>query len=506
MGALIDRSVWIILIVLTVYACKRLTQYHLHKISLRRHGCSTLPKYPHKDPILGLDLFYNFIKSIQDGNTIAPDMRRHEENGKTYEANSWGSTMIFTMDASNMQTMFTSAFDNFTVASLRYGPSIPLLGSGIFTTDGRQWQHSRDLIKPIFARAQISNLDAFEKHVKRMIDSLPRDGSTIELQQYFKLLFLDQSTEFIFGESADTLLGKESDSDAHQLRTGFDNAMSCIHTRWFLGKFSFLLGPQLEYRRTCAKVHTVVEKYIDKSIQKYRSRVAKEVQEERGQKCVLLDELVQAGVERMDIRDQVLGVFFPARDTTAIGVGNVFFYLARYPDVWKKLRTEALAVDQPLTFESLKSLKYLSYVINETFRLVLPASRTLRTCVKTTVLPHGGGPDGMSPILVQPGTQIDTNFRAMHLDTSIWGHDAAIFRPERWEGMKPLWQYIPFLGGKRMCPAQQMVLTETAYVIVRMLQEFSDIENRDPVKEYVEAYIFTMESKNGVRVSLTPAK
>ena len=116
------------------------------------------------------------------------------------------------------------------------------------------------------------------------------------------------------------------------------------------------------------------------------------------------------------------------------------------------LRAEVLAIEQPLTFEYLRSLKYLRYVINEgmsvspsfdfnyfvsdalgycinyrteyakallALRLVLPASRTLRTCLRTTVLPSGGGPTGTAPILAQPGTQTDTNFRAMHLDPSI---------------------------------------------------------------------------------------
>ncbi len=56
-----------------------------------------------------------------------------------------------------------------------------------------------------------------------------------------------------------------------------------------------------------------------------------------------------------------------------------------------------------------------------------------------------------------------------------------------------------------MCPAQQMVLTQTAYVVVRILQEFQELENRDPETEYVEAFTFTMESKNGVQVGLVPA-
>lgn len=68
-----------------------------------------------------------------------------------------------------------------------------------------------------------------------------------------------------------------------------------------------------------------------------------------------------------------------------------------------------------------------------------------------------------------------------------------------------MWEYIPFLGGKRMCPVQQMVLTQMAYVVVRILQEFQGLENRDSQTEYVEAFTFTMESKNEVLVGLVPA-
>ena len=46
-------------------------------------------------------------------------------------------------------------------------------------------------IKPIFARAQISGLAHLEKHVMRMIDSIPRDRSTIDLQPLLKFLVRD---------------------------------------------------------------------------------------------------------------------------------------------------------------------------------------------------------------------------------------------------------------------------------------------------------------------------
>ncbi|PQE29625.1 cytochrome P450 52A12 protein [Rutstroemia sp. NJR-2017a BBW] len=52
------------------------------------------------------------------------------------------------------------------------------------------------------------------------------------------------------------------------------------------------------------------------------------------------------------------------------------------------------------------------------------------------------------------------SFGSMHIDPTIWGPDAKLYRPERWEGRKQDWNYIPFLGGRRICPAQQNVLTD----------------------------------------------
>lgn len=102
---------------------------------------------------------------------------------------------------------------------------------------------------------------------------------------------------------------------------------------------------------------------------------------------------------------------------------------------------------------------------------------------------------------MQPGDQVDMTFSAMHLDPDIWGPDANIFRPERWDGLKHSWEYIPFLGGRRICPAQQNVLMEVACILVRLMQTFSVCVNRDECLEYAEAMVFTLESGNGVQVA-----
>ena len=92
---------------------------------------------------------------------------------------------------------------------------------------------------------------------------------------------------------------------------------------------------------------------------------------------------------------------------------------------------------------------------------------------------------------------------ALHQDEDLWGPDAAMFRPERWEHARPVWTFIPFLGGPRTCPAQQMVLTQEAYVLVRLVRAFERIETKDP-HPWTEARRIGFLSKHGVKVSLTP--
>ena len=88
-----------------------------------------------------------------------------------------------------------------------------------------------------------------------------------------------------------------------------------------------------------------------------------------------------------------------------------------------------------------------------------------RIALCDTALPTGGGPTGTSPIFVKKGSVVTTSFYALHCLRHIYGPDADIFRPERWQKMRPAhWSYIPFGGGPRVCIGQQLTLTEVGYV------------------------------------------
>ncbi|EEU43758.1 uncharacterized protein NECHADRAFT_45546, partial [Fusarium vanettenii 77-13-4] len=70
---------------------------------------------------------------------------------------------------------------------------------------------------------------------------------------------------------------------------------------------------------------------------------------------------------------------------------------------------------------------------------------------KDTTLPRGGGKDGNSPILIPKGSSTAFSVHIIHRRKDIRGPDANEFKPERWEGRRVGWEYVPFNGGPRIC-------------------------------------------------------
>lgn len=125
-------------------------------------------------------------------------------------------------------------------------------------------------------------------------------------------------------------------------------------------------------------------------------------------------------------------------------------------------------------------------------------------CLKDTTLPLGGGPDGKSPIFVQKGDVVQVNKSVMHRDKDVWGEDADEYRPERWENLRPFWNFVPFGGGPRRCPAQLLVTTEASYLIARFARRFKSLASAD-AKPYVPVMRVGPVNTNGVKITAVPA-
>ncbi|TGO34693.1 hypothetical protein BHYA_0186g00240 [Botrytis hyacinthi] len=289
-----------------------------YRLAARKAGCAMPVKYWHKDPFLGLDLFFWRLKDMNSGDSTATDRIILGKYGKTVLTNNWGTKQYVTMDPIVIQTVLALEVDKFGVAPMNHPMCSPLLGEGIMTVDGHAWKKSRSLLNLVFTRAQVSELSSLEAHVKIFLDLIPRGGTTIDMQPLCKKLFLDISSEFVFGKSANSLSPGKSSTVSHRLVHLFDEALVKMFQRYMLGRFKFLIGEEKWFAQ-CAEVQGIVDELIDEEF-KNKAAAAKgfEVQTDIPYNHVLLKELVKMTDDRRYRRDELMNVFFPARDTAGI--------------------------------------------------------------------------------------------------------------------------------------------------------------------------------------------
>ncbi|CAG8953999.1 hypothetical protein HYFRA_00009098 [Hymenoscyphus fraxineus] len=513
MAYYLETSIAIFSIFLINQAFKQWSHRRRANEAAKSHGCKPATRYPYWEPFLGLDVFlFLGVKTI-NGERSDEFVKIHAKYGPTFAMKCLSKEpMLQTSSPKNIQTIAATKFDDWGVGPIRGNIGAPFLDRGVFTEDGDFWKHSRALIRPTFNRAEIADLDHFENYVARFLKLIPRDVTTFDFQELTKRLFLDTSSEFLFGQSINSLF-PETPFDTHEFMEAFDYSLFGLALRLVAGPLKPLFFFDPTWKKAYTKVHKFVDQKVQIALERQReiSKTGKDPDEHGSKgKYVLLNQMALETQDAYDLRSQIVNIFFPARDTAAIAIGNVMFELARHPQYWDELRAEVEGIgERKLTYELIKHLKVAKAIINETLRLHLPGTRISRTSLRDTILPEGGGPDQRSPLFVPKGTFIEMDLYALHRNPKIWGDDAEEFRPSRWKEGRDLWeakwQYAPFLGGIRMCPGQPLVLTQVTYLLVRLAQEFSAVENRDSVYRYVEEIKMTVESKNGVKISLTPA-
>ncbi|KAJ8108902.1 hypothetical protein OPT61_g7846 [Boeremia exigua] len=396
-----------------------------------------------------------------------------------------GQRSYFTNDPKNVQAVLATQFKDFGLGWLRNASFGQLLGNGIFSSDGEQWQHSRNMLRPQFVREQVADLELEEEHIKSFMRALPikEDGWTdvIDIQPLFFRLTIDSATEFLFGESVHSQIANLPENSSTRSSKGpgekdfavsFDAAQSALAMSFRLGSLWWLAyGKEFRHHRDVC--WQFVDEHVHRALAKEKSAGK--------QKYVFLDAVAESTKNPLELRYQMISILLAGRDTTASLLSFTYTLFIKHPEVYQKLRRIVLeefgTFEKPrnITFASLKSCSYLQWIINEVLRLhpIVPIDG--RRALKDTTLPTGGGPNGDKPIFVRKDTQIDYSVYIIQRRKDLWGEDADEFRPERWNGRKSGWEYLPFNGGPRICIGQQFAITEAGYVLVRLAQRFEEI-------------------------------
>ncbi|EGC48494.1 N-alkane-inducible cytochrome P450 [Histoplasma capsulatum var. duboisii H88] len=498
-------------VVVGAFGCFFLYQVYLYftvgaarRKLVKEHACRPPPAYPHKDPIFGLDLTMKLREHKQKHILLQESVKRYRIFGNTFSLIGVGIPTISTCEPENIKCVLSLKFSDTEINPLRKTAFHGVFGQGIFTTDGPQWEHSRTMLRPNFNRAQVAELAIFEAHIQNFIQVVPTDGSTVDLQPLFFDLTVDTATEFLFGESANTLHKNFKPSTEENFAEAFTYCTTEIGNSLRVGLLDRYFKTDKRFERDRKLIHDFADRYVKKALENHANeKYGSGPLPEKG-RYVFLQELAKQTQDPIALRSETLNILLAGRDTTASLLANVWNIIPKRPDVLKKLRAEVdqLGGRKP-TFEELKNMKYLKYVLNECLRLWPVVPNNARVAIRDTILPLGGGPDGKSPVFVKKGTTLAYSVYAMHRRQDIYGPDAAEFRPERWETIRPGWEYLPFNGGPRICLGQQFALTEASYTTVRLMQHFRTIESRDP-EPWTEWITITCASHHGAKVSLKP--
>ncbi|KAI4164930.1 MAG: hypothetical protein LQ342_001563 [Letrouitia transgressa] len=379
---------------------------------------------------------------------------------KTVEFKIGGQRFIFTADPENIKAILASQFPDYARCHLFSPPFwdkpfVPekgkgtafyedwkdFLGSSIFTTDGEAWHNSRNLIRPQFVKTRVSDLDIFEKHVQRLMSLVKANGQEFDISELFYQFTLDTTTDFLLGRSVDSLGHPDRPfakafAEVQRVQTMIARA----------GPFQRFIS-----RRTFYEGLRVMNSFIEPFIQETLKSSPQELEEKHKStsRVSFLDALGKFTRDRAVMRDQIVAVLLAGRDTTAGTLSLLFKELSANPDVYAKIRKEILDKVGPTrapAYEDLKNMLYLQHAINETLRLYPAVPFNVRSSLKDTTLPKGGGPQGQSSIGVRKDTYVGYSPMYMQrnpedsvmilLATALYNHIQALPRLQERFGIK----------------------------------------------------------------------
>lgn len=193
------------------------------------------------------------------------------------------------------------------------------------------------MLRPQFARDQISDLELEEVHVQDLLKHLRTDPATdgwtpvVDLSPMFFRLTLDSATEFLFGESVDSQLEalpgvspKNGVNDPNKLdwtafAPSFDSATIALGVRGRLAEKYWLYSPRSFYDR-CKEVHKFADYYVNLALTTDLSTV-KDRNLEKGthkEKYIFLAELVKATRDPIELRSQLLNILLAGKSALPV--------------------------------------------------------------------------------------------------------------------------------------------------------------------------------------------
>jgi len=195
-------------------------------------------------------------------------------------------------------------------------------------------------------------------------------------------------------------------------------------------------------------------------------------------KILLAHEEDPARMTKMDLITMCQSNIGAGSDTTAITLSSILYHLLKYPRTYQRLQNEIdtaakeARVSDPVTFKEAQELPYLQAVIKEALRIHSATGLPLQR-----IVPSGG--TTIANHFIPSGSTVGINAWVAHRNTSVYGLDADIWRPERWlefeaqgRGAEVEKYALAFVMGSRTCIGKNISLLEMSKLVPQLVRMF----------------------------------
>ncbi|TMW66982.1 hypothetical protein Poli38472_012098 [Pythium oligandrum] len=375
-------------------------------------------------------------------------------------------------------------------------------GRGIIAVDGAEWFFQRKTASHLFSLQMMRDVmsDVIREKIELFHDVLvthvkQNPKQALSMRHTLTHFTSDVFAKIGFGVELDCLKRSLEGDHSNEFVDAFSYCGQ-IHQRrlqqpfwlWKLKRY-FNLGEEKPYKESLKIVDEIILNIITKSVTNKNSGLA---QKEHAQDLITL--FLESHVERDGIetdvqliRDMVVNFVFAGKDTTANAMSWFILMMNQYPDVAEKIRAEIrlkapwLGQGELLvpTLEDLKDLTYLDAAIHENLRLNPPIAITARTSNAPTTLSDG--------TFINKGDRVVLMTYAQARQPTVWGEDAAMFKPERWidsetghlKTFSPF-KFSSFLAGPRICIGRKFAMLEMKITLAVLMSRFEFTTVDDP--------------------------
>ena len=352
---------------------------------------------------------------------------------------------VFVEDAANVEAKSPQM-----VHALR-----PLLGNGLFVSEGAHWAKHRRIVAPL-------------THISRLAEFLPamtaaiaqraarwqaRMGTETDILADMAELTADAIGRALFG-------GRLGATAATEIVRSFSAYQKSVEQMDMLSMLNLPDSFPRWHGRATQRAATQIKTLVGSMI----AGLDAAGEAEHGTLVSLMTDAFRAeGVAEADIRDEATVILMAGHETTANTLAWAWFCLSEDEASWHALAEEVRALGRPPSdLDDLKRLPFARAVIDETLRLFPPVPLlTRRSRLPRDVAGHA----------VPAGALVMIVPWLLHRHRKYWRNPDR-FDPWRFmpggDGVPDRYCYVPFSIGPRICSGMAFALTETVLCLATL--------------------------------------